>query len=103
MPPVFLPRCLTANAKCEAILADLDGDGTPEILLFTAPTGPAAAFHSIADGKWAFLGAIANANCAGIREALRARMFETVAPLLKEIEVNGQRLRVTSECAPPNR
>jgi hypothetical protein len=103
MPPVFLPRCLTANAKCEAILADLDGDGTPEILLFTAPTGPAVAFHSIADGKWAFLGAIANANCAGIREALRARMFETVAPLLKEIEVNGQRLRVTSECAPPNR
>jgi hypothetical protein len=101
--PVLLPRCLTANAKCEAILADLDGDGTPEILLFSVPTGVAVAFRSTADGKWAFLGPIANADCAGIRDALRAGKFETVVPLLKEIEANGQRLRVSSECAPLNR
>jgi hypothetical protein len=37
---------------------------------------------------------------AGIRDALRAGRFETVTPLLKEIEANGQRLRVDSECAP---
>jgi hypothetical protein len=101
--PYLLPRCLTADAKCEAILADLDGDGAPEILLFTMPTGVAAAFKSAADGKWAFLGTIANAHCAGVRDALRAGKFETVTPLLKEIEVGGQRLRVNSECAPPNR
>jgi hypothetical protein len=101
--PFLLPRCLMADAKCEAVLVDLDGDGTPEILLFTAPTGIAAAFQSTADGKWAFLGPIANAYCAGIRDALRAGNFETVTPLLKEIEANGQRLRVNSECAPPKR
>lgn len=104
MPRSFLlPRCLTANAKCEAIFADLDGDGTPEILLFTAPTGAAAAFQSTSAGKWAFLGPLANAHCAGIRDALRAGKFETVAPLLKEIEANGQRLRVNTECASANR
>src|SRR5262249_12125185 len=101
--PSFPPSCLTTNAKCEAIFADLDGDGAPEILLFTMPTGVAAAFKSAADGKWSFLGTIANAHCAGVRDALRAGKFETVAPLLKEIEVGGQRLRVNSECAPPNR
>jgi len=101
--PYLLPRCLTADAKCEAVLADLDSDGTPEILLFTTPTGVSAAFHSTADGRWVFLGAIANANCAGVRDALKAGRFETVTPLLKEIEANGQRLRVDGECAPPNR
>ena len=29
-----LPRCLVAETKCEAGMADLDGDGQPEILLF---------------------------------------------------------------------
>jgi hypothetical protein len=98
----LLPPCLKAHAKCEAILTDLDGDGTPEILLFPAPTGAAAAFKLTADGSWAFLGSIANANCRGVRDALRAGKFETVAPLLKDIEANGRRLRVNSECAPPN-
>src|SRR6202030_3363439 len=63
--PYRLLRCLRADAKCEAILVDLDGDGTAEILLFTTPTGAAAAFQSTADGKWAFLGPLANAHCAG--------------------------------------
>jgi Domain of unknown function (DUF4153) len=102
--PYLLPRCLTADAKCEAILVDLDGDGTAEILLFTTPTGAAAAFQSTADGKWAFLGPLANAHCAGVRDALRAGKFEMVAALFKEIEVSGQRVRVVnSDCAPANR
>jgi hypothetical protein len=101
--PFLLPPCLTANAKCEAILADLDGDGTAEILLFTTPTGVTAAFQSTADGKWAFLGPLANAHCAGVRDALKAGKFEVVAPLFKEIEVSGQRVRVNSDCARANR
>jgi hypothetical protein len=81
----------------------LDGDGTAEILLFTTPTGVTAAFQSTADGKWAFLGPLANAHCAGVRDALKAGKFEVVAPLFKEIEVSGQRVRVNSDCARANR
>jgi Domain of unknown function (DUF4153) len=98
--PFLLPRCLTTNAKCEAILVDLDGDGAPEVLLLTAPTGPAAAFKLAADGKWLFLGSVANAHCVGVRDALRAGKFETAAPLLKELDVAGQRVRIDSECSP---
>ena len=96
----FLPRCLIADAKCEAILVDLDGDGAPEILLFEAPIGPAAAFKLAADGKWLLLGSLANSHCDGVRDALRAGKFEMAAPLLKELDVAGQRVRIDSRCSP---
>jgi hypothetical protein len=97
----MLPRCLVADeAKCEAILTDIDGDGEPEILLFALPNGSSAALKLAADGTWTFLGTIANAQCAGVRDALRAGRFETIQPLLKEVQVNGQRLHVNRECLP---
>jgi hypothetical protein len=92
-----LPRCLVADAKCEAILLDLDDDGQPEILLLGLPAGPAAAFKDGPAG-WSYFGMIANLQCNGVREALRAGQFRAAAPILKEIEVAGQRLRVTSNC-----
>jgi Domain of unknown function (DUF4153) len=98
----WVPGCLTANAKCEAIVSDLDGDGTPEILLFSLPGGISTAFQSTKDGRWMILGPIPNAQCAGVRDALRAGKFETVAPKFKEIEVNGQRLRVDRGCTQSN-
>jgi hypothetical protein len=61
----LLPRCLVAAAKCEAVLADLDGDGQPEILLFDLPAGNAAAFKGGADGNWQYLGTITHASCPG--------------------------------------
>jgi hypothetical protein len=96
----LLPRCLTANTKCEALLSDLDGDGTPEILLFALPTGVATAFKAKTDGSWAVLGPLANAYCPGVREALQAGKFEPVVPSLREIEVGRQRLRVNTGCTP---
>jgi hypothetical protein len=96
----LLPPCLTADAKCEAILVDLDGDGAPEILLFTAPTGVAAAFKLAADGNWRFLGSVGNTHCAGVRNALRAGKFEMVAASLKELDVAGTRVRINTECSP---
>ena len=100
--PFLLPPCLIVNAKCEAILADLDGDGTAEILLFSLLGGISTAFQSTKDGRWTILGPIPNAQCAGVRDALRASKFETVAPKFKEIEVNGQRLRVDRGCTRSN-
>lgn len=93
------PLCLTGNFKCEAILLDLDGDGTLEVVLFGTTTGQAMAFKAAADGAWVSLGYVSNIQCPGVREALRAGKFEAVQPAFKEIEVNGQRLRVTSNCA----
>jgi len=99
-PQWKLPRCLVADAQCEAILTDLDGDGRTEILLFNLPSGTASAFkQGAADGTWSYLGSVANPNCPGVRDALRAGQFEVTQATLKEIAVNGQRLRVNTECA----
>lgn len=96
-----LPICLVRDVRCEAIVADLDGDGQPEILLLSLPTGAAAAFkRQSADAAWDYLGGIANVNCAGVRDALHEGRFEIVQPAMKEISANGQRLRVTADCAP---
>ena len=98
--PWLLPPCLAAWAKCEAIVADLDGDGQPEILLFGVPGGVAGAFKANAAAKWEFVGTIANAACPGVRDALRAGHFEFAQPVFKEIEASGQRLRIESDCRP---
>ena len=97
--PFLVPPCLTTDEKCEAILVDLDADGTFEVLLFPASAGPAAAFKLTADGKWVFFGLVANAHCTGVRDALRAGKFEMAAPLLKDLAVAGTRLRVNTECS----
>jgi hypothetical protein len=100
--PWLVPQCLAASAKCEAIVADLDGDGRPEILLFGVPGGPAAAFKANDAENWEFVGTIANAACPGVRDALRAGHFEIAQPAFKEVEANGQRLRIeNTPCAPP--
>jgi hypothetical protein len=100
--PWLLPQCLAALAKCEAIVTDLDGDGRPEILLFSVPGGAAAAFKANAAENWEFVGTIANAACPGVRDALRVGHFEIAPPAFKEVEANGQRLRIeNAQCAPP--
>jgi Domain of unknown function (DUF4153) len=95
------PNCLVSDVQCDAILTDLDGDGQPEILLFNLPVGAAAAFKKgLADGTWTYLGTVANANCPGVRDALHAGHFETAQPALREITANGQRLFISTDCAP---
>jgi hypothetical protein len=97
-----LPRCLQTsmkNAKCFAILADLDGDNQPEILLFSQPAGQAAAFKRGDDG-WTYLGSLQNYFCRGVMDALRAGEFTIVPPRFHEIEVAGNRLRVGYNCTP---
>ena len=96
-----LPSCLIAfDAKCAAILTDLDDDGTAEILLFSTPGGPAAAFKSGPENSWALLGTIVNAICPGVLDALKAGRFASVPSTYKDIEANGQRLYVRTGCTP---
>jgi hypothetical protein len=95
-----LPNCLVTDARCEAILTDLDGDGQPEILLFSLPFGSAAAFKKgHADGTWTYFGTVANATCPGVRDAIHAGHFETIQSVLKEFTANGQRLFISTDCA----
>jgi hypothetical protein len=103
MLPYYVPPCLTGSSKCEAILSDLDGDGTAEILLFPLPDGNAAAFKLVGGVRWVPVGPVANADCSGVRAALRAGKFEVVAPRFNDIEVDGRRLRVNVSCLPDGR
>lgn len=89
------PRCLTAEEKCEAIMADLNDDGVPEILLLTQAN--ATAYRQSAD-KWVWLGSILNANCNGVRDALRSGKFEFTTSDLKDLQAAGQRLRIQAGC-----
>jgi hypothetical protein len=95
-----LPRCLTANAKCEALLVDMDGDGQNEILLLNTPAGAVSVFKSDGGENWRMLGTLSRTSCPGVRDALVAGRFEAVTPSLREIEVNGQRLALMdNQCA----
>jgi hypothetical protein len=93
-----LPSCLVRDAKCEALLLDLDGDGQDEVVLFNAPAGPGIAFQIDGGGNWAEIGSITNSYCNGVREALRTGNVEIAAPRWKEIDVAGQRLTLTQPC-----
>lgn len=92
-----LPHCLTGTRDCDALIVDLDGDGAPEIVLFSAPSGGGAAFKLV-DAKWTLLGTLTNTGCKGMREAMRAGQIAAVAAPLKELEVAGNRMRVNTGC-----
>lgn len=94
-----LPRCLTtAHAKCKAILIDLDGDGSAEMLVFDlSGLEFAGAFKGRPEGTWAWLGPVPDVHCAAVRDALESGQFRTVEPQLKDIDADGIRLRVSSE------
>lgn len=89
-----LPPCLVQAQTCEAIIADLDEDGRPEVLL-TRLTDGMAAFAADADGRWSILAAyIPSAGCSGVREAVSAGQIEIVKPRFNEIIVGKQRLSI---------
>jgi hypothetical protein len=84
-------------------MADLDGDGQPEILLFDsqillfdpAAPGNSGAFKVGPDNKWEFIGTFTGPACPPrLREALKAGRLAIVQPSLKDIEVGGVRLRL---------
>src|SRR5262249_11227609 len=66
-------RCLGEVWKCEAVIADLDGDGTPEILLLDQ-TGASA--YRKSDAAWEWLGYVMNVNCMDVRDSLRSGKFD---------------------------
>lgn len=90
-----LPECLKTNAKCEAIFADLDGDGVDEIILIAEPGRGSSVVLRQEGREWVLLGDLPGVACSGVLNALRTGRFELTAPVLKDIEADGLRLRLT--------
>lgn len=94
-----LPRCLTADSKCDAALLDIDGDGTDEVLLVTVSGGPAMAFKR-RDDRWQIEGTLSNVFCRGFRDSFGKGEIALVAPKYKDIQVGGLRVLIQEACPP---
>ncbi|MGE3148538.1 MAG: DUF4153 domain-containing protein [Pseudorhodoplanes sp.] len=100
-PAFRLPPCLVrVDAKCNALLIDVDEDGEPEIILINGTGFGGGAFKDGKDGVWKFLGTLSGLNCKGVREALETRQFE-IRRAPADIEAAGQRVHIVpdSNCA----
>ena len=92
-----LPPCLTrAGSNCDAVMADLNGDGTQEILLFGAPDVAPTVVARQPAGGWVLIGRLPYVTtfCKPLQDKLKAGDFRLVAPRIRELEVGGQRIVV---------
>jgi hypothetical protein len=96
------PQCLTTVntfAKCDVVIADLDGDGKDEVLVIES-------WRVVVideDGKdgWRVEGQFNGPiNCAAVRDALRAGRVNALPPARwRDIEAGGHRLRFAERAA----
>ncbi len=98
----WIPRCLTEQVKCDAILLDVDGDGVAEILLSSPPLDRFFVYKEIG-GTWTMFGDLRNSDCRGVREALLAGNFETVTSDLREVRAGGATLQILIEHGCPEK
>jgi hypothetical protein len=96
------PSCMNGNQHCSAVLADVDGDGAAEILLFIDNlryVNDIQVFRrNPSEGNWHLNGNITiPPNCTSILDALRQNRF-TTAPEShpwQQIQIGGLTLHVT--------
>jgi hypothetical protein len=82
---------------CEAVLADLDGDGKPEVLLFSAREWGIHVFRDSGTG-WVVAGQMRQPEkCPAFLDALRQGKFDLVAPQpdWKELRIGTTRLAMS--------
>jgi hypothetical protein len=82
------------EARCEALLVDLDGDGVNEIVLFgRQPSSPQV--FAERSGAWEVIGTLqTQSGCPSVREALREGKFDSVPAAWRDIMVGGVRIAV---------
>ena len=88
-------ECMGAmNTPCDALLADLDGDGRPEIVMFATGGSSVSVFRGNEAG-WS-LAAAFEAPCPGMLGDLRSQKFEVMPPATRwnDLMVGGRRLRL---------
>ncbi|MYM40801.1 DUF4153 domain-containing protein [Duganella qianjiadongensis] len=94
------PSCLTmAGQKCDALMLDMDGDGQPEVLLFSGAGYPGPAlYRRERDGEWALLGrlALTGNSCPALVERLKLGQYQLVAPPIRALQIGGQVLQFQS-------
>ena len=94
-----------ADAKCDAVFADLDGDGVDEIILLldsTMAAPPADQPWWDADifkwngRRWVVLGTIRGRHCGDDYEAILAGQFKALTPQapVPDLEIAGRRVRI---------
>jgi hypothetical protein len=90
--------CLQSmNDKCDAVLADMDGDGKDEIILLES--NDARIYRDEGGGVWRIAGQFSlPCNCHDrFQKALLAGHFKPVAPVvrLNDVEIDGRRFEVS--------
>lgn len=91
----LLPQCLRrANAKCDAVLLDADGDGRQEVLVFEQGYRGGYLYGLGASGAWELVANVPHIRCTSALDEIRAGRYKLAAPRLKEIEINGIRLHL---------
>ncbi|HQT55391.1 MAG TPA: hypothetical protein PKX06_18220, partial [Phenylobacterium sp.] len=81
---------------CDAVVADLDGDASPEVVVFAM--GDRRVYRQ-AGGVWTRIGTLSGSYCDKDGEALKAGQFAVNADPnpLADVVVAGRRLRVVPE------
>jgi hypothetical protein len=85
--------CPANTETCDAMLADVDGDGKDEVLVSAAGQYQIEIFKAGADGRWT---RFATAGCVGVGDALSQGKVKAIAPAWKDLDVSGNRLRIQS-------
>jgi len=96
------PRVCVRDAapgfQCEALLADIDRDNVPDILL-RSNNYDIAVFHQVPGGKWELLGRFGTVECdTGTVGNFASGTIRTAPPLFNDLEVKGHRLRLETPC-----
>jgi hypothetical protein len=96
-----LSDCEHAGLRCAAAIADLNGDGSAEVVILRA--GRRDAYQQV-DGRWVKAGGWQGSYCPSDGEAFAQGRFRLSPPqsAWPDLEVGGRRLRFQEEthCAP---
>jgi hypothetical protein len=97
-----LQPCENAKPACSAIVADLNKDGAPDIVLMTPYSHKV---YSQVSGQWTEVGDLSEVYCDTEADAAAAGRFKVVAPTSawQDIEIDGQRRQVNVSAACPPR